>query len=144
MLVQVVCIYGLTSSHAGSKEFTDSMLQMILQRVTLIGLPYIIAGDFNLEPSTLPNWDSFVNFGCTDLIQAHLDLTGHVMPNTCLEATKPDNAILSKELRPFLTHINVLEATWFTTHRPVALSFCFPIKPILTKVLRQPKTWTWS
>lgn len=141
MLVQVVCIYGLTSSHAGSKEFTDSMLQMILQRVTLIGLPYIIAGDFNLEPSTLPNWDSFVNFGCTDLIQAHLDLTGHVMPNTCLEATKPDNAILSKELRPFLTHINVLEATWFTTHRPVALSFCFPIKPILTKVLRQPKTW---
>lgn len=138
---QVVSIYGMTASHATAADFTNQMLEAILHEVKLVGLPFLIAGDFNHEPQKLPIWDDFAAWGCQDLLELHQAKFHCEMPPTCLEVTRPDNCILSKELIPLLTHIQVLEATWFATHRPVTMSFSLPKCQLFKNVLRLPKTW---
>ena len=63
------------------------------------------------------------------------------MPPTCNQATRPDSAIFSRELAPFVTSIRVLGSEWFPTHCPVICTLTLPGPSLFRRSIRLPKSW---
>eukprot|EP00435_Cladocopium_sp_Y103_P066590 s251_g28.t2 len=59
---------------------------------------------------------------------------------TCKNATRPDNAIVSPQLVPFVTEIGLLDDTWLATHRPVHFQITLPGQTLFMRHLRFPKS----
>lgn len=94
-----------------------------------------------MELHHLPIWESFLRKGCSDLITLHLQKYGTEMKPTCQGVTRPDNAILSRQLIPYLGHIKVLSPEWFATHCPVFFNLQLPQESLFKYTLKMPKSW---
>ena len=139
--VQIFAIYSIPQSHNNAKDFLNNLLTMTLQQASNVPLPFIICGDFNMELHDLPIWEIFQRKGCADLIAIHHQKYGTTMPPTCQGVTRPDNAIISRQLLPYVGHVKVLSPEWFATHCPVFFSLQLP-QPTLHKVtLKMPQSW---
>lgn len=114
---------------------------MVLQRVQQVPLPFIISGDFNLEPDRLPIWGQFEHLGCKDLIGLHTTKYGYDFPATCQGSTRTDNAIVSSQLIPFIGHITVIDDEWFSTHSPVFFDLHISQPQLFVLKYRMPKSW---
>ena len=123
---QVWTVYGFSSSQPRSKERTNELLSFVFSQLDNVPLPFVICGDFNAEVTHLPIWTSFAQKGACDLAQIHNRLYGVTMPMTCHQATRPDSAIVSKDIVPLIQSIQVLPATWFSVHAPVVFSIKLP------------------
>ena len=119
---QIWTVYGYTSSQPRCKERTNEILTFVNSQLDMIPLPFLICGDFNAEVTQLPIWSSFSQRGAQDLAQIHQMIHGSLMPPTCHHATRPDSAIVSKEIVPLISSIRVLSSTWFSAHAPVVFS----------------------
>ena len=58
---QLIVVYGYSHSKCNPQATsqTDELLRFVLHQVEKIPLPFVICGDFNLEPSSLPCWHLF-------------------------------------------------------------------------------------
>eukprot|EP00438_Fugacium_kawagutii_P033515 Skav222490 [mRNA] locus=scaffold1835:167452:172077:- [translate_table: standard] len=142
MHIQVVAVYGLQHSAVDAEAFTNSLLTMVHEQVQSVPLPFVIAGDFNIEPQKLPIWEQFAHQGCRDLISLHQRLYDRPMPDTCLDATRPDGAIISALLVPYIHGIEVIQEHWFATHSPVIFSIRLPHPQMYIQKLPMPRPWT--
>ena len=118
--IQMVCLYGLAA--AGTSQQTNGLFQEALRVVQLLPLPFIILGDFNCNPWNLEVKDQLSALGVVDLPMVYSNLRSHPMPPTCKNATRPDNALISMHLRPYLVDVSVLPTPWFDAHQVVLLS----------------------
>ena len=139
--VQIFTLYSIPQSHQHAKEYLNNFLTMVLQQAATVPLPFIICGDFNMELRELPIWEAFQRKGCNDLIALHSQKYGTEMKPTCQGVTRPDNAIISRQLIPFLGHIRVLTNDWFATHSPVFFSLQLPQESLHKITLKMPKSW---
>ena len=141
--IQLIVVYGYAHSKFNPRatEQTDEMLQFIRTQIEKIPLPFVICGDFNIDPLKLPNWHSFRQMGAVDLDSIHQRIYGYPMPPTCNNVTKPDTAIISKELTPFVSCIRVLDQSWFATHCPVVCTFTLPQPHLYVSRFRLPRSW---
>lgn len=141
--VQLFSIYGFAHSQCNPKatQHTDELLQFVRRQIDQVPLPFVICGDFNLEPKKLPSWHSFSQIGATDLSEIHRQLYGCDMPPTCNGATRPDTAIISKELVPYISCIRVLGSEWFATHNPVVCTITIPGQSLFVRRIRLPQSW---
>ena len=141
--IQLCVLYGYSHSQCNPKatEHTNNLLSFILSQVSQVPLPFVICGDFNIDPKKLPCWHSFLQIGATDLASVHQHLYHSEMPVTCNQATRPDTAIFSKEIAPFVSSVRVLGQQWFPTHCPVVVTITFPQPQIFRQRLKLPKTW---
>ena len=119
---QLWVVYGYAASQPKHTEKTNEPLEFVREQISTIRLPFIVAGDFKTEVSSLPIWEDFRQKRSLDLAAIFLSQTGKPMPSTCMEATRPDSAIISIELLPFARNIRVMETIWFATHAPVLFS----------------------
>ena len=138
---QVWSVYGFTSSQPRCKERTNELLAFVNSQLDLVPLPYIICGDFNAEVTQLPIWTSFAQRGAQDLAEIHLRLHGCSMPPTCQQATRPDSAIISKDIVPLVRSIRVLPATWFSTHAPVIFNIQLPGEALFRQHFTLPRSF---
>lgn len=140
---QLCVVYGYAHSQCNKNATsqTNDIFQFLLKQVEQIPLPFLICGDFNLEPDKLPCWHSFLQKGCVDLATLHQHIYHSPMPFTCNNATRPDTAIFSKELAPFVTAIRVLGTEWFSAHSPVACTVTLPEPTLFCRRIRLPKSW---
>ena len=141
--VQLFSIYGFAHSQCNPKatQHTDELLQFVRRQIDQVPLPFVVCGDFNLEPKKLPSWHSFSQIGATDLSEIHRQLYGCDMPPTCNGATRPDTAIISKELVPYISCIRVLGSEWFATHNPVVCTITIPGQSLFVRRIRLPQSW---
>ena len=141
--VQLFSIYGFAHSQCNPKatQHTDELLQFVRRQIDQVPLPFVICGDFNLEPRKLPSWHSFSQIGATDLAEIHRHLYACDMPPTCNGATRPDTAIVSKELVPYISCIRVLGSEWFATHNPVVCTITLPGQSLFVRRIRLPQSW---
>ena len=141
--IQLVVVYGYAHSQFNPRatDQTDELLQYIRVQIGKIPLPFVICGDFNLDPPKLPNWHAFCQLGAIDLASIHQRLYGFPMPATCNNVTKPDTAIISKELAPFVSCIRVLDQSWFATHCPVVCTLSLPQPHVYISRFRLPRSW---
>ena len=124
-----------------ASQQTEDLLQFVRDQILQVPLPYIICRDFNLEPTSMQSWHSFMQMGAVDLATIYQQLYHHQMPATCNQSTRPDTAIFSKELIPFVSSIRILGQQWFATHCPVLFTLTLPGPHLFTCRMRLPKTW---
>ena len=138
--LQMVVVYGLAA--AGSTSATRALMQAACKAVAQFPLPYIILGDFNCNPWNLGMSDHLQSLGLADLPMLHVDLHGTPMPPTCRQVTRPDNALLSPTIQPFLRRIQVLPDQHFDTHQVVLLQFDFQTAMQCQRRLHMPSPWS--
>ena len=138
--IQLVVIYGLAA--AGTVQQTTALFQEALRVTQLLPLPFIILGDFNCNPWNLPIQDQFAALGLVDLPMMYTNLRHSTMPFTCKNATRPDNALISVPLQPFLVDVSVLPTPWFDAHQVVL--FTLDLQGFQTRRMKMPMPAPWS
>lgn len=139
--VQLVVLYGLPNTRLNSQQLNSSLILEAIQACSKLPLPYIIAGDFNVDPFSLDCEDYLTRLGLKDLVKLSQEKFGKVMQPTCRDSSIADNALISTDLVPFLRDIWVCPQQYFDTHRPVFVDFAFPSQGVFDTRLKQPKSW---
>ena len=140
--LQIITIYGLTSSHVGAQDFNNALLALAAQRVKQVNLPAIVMGDFNADVSKLLASHEFAQMGFLHLQQLYANMYGEAMPPSCKEATNPDTAFLSPELASRLTAISVMPDSLFDAHKVVTFRLNISEGPWLKQIWPRPKAFT--
>ena len=139
--IQIITLYGLPGTQKDSLDFNNELFRQALTAASLINLPTIILGDFNVDPFSLPISQELQQKGFKDLPQLHMQRFGIAMPPTCRDGTNPDNALLSPELQHLLLDFAVQPEHWFDTHKVVTLTFRIPGETIAPLRLTLPHTF---
>lgn len=137
--VQMVILYCRPLSVSDATEFNNKLMAYAWEQVQLVGLPYIIAGDFNMPVESFATWPAMEGKGCASLSSIHPLLKGQPYPATCQGSTSPDNAILSHDVRNWLCDIEVLDSSWLATHHPVCFTLRTPGEILFRTKYLQPK-----
>ena len=138
---QVIVLYCKPTSVPGAVDYNSDLMTMAIQQAALVPLPYIILGDLNMKVEQFNSWELMASRGCRSLDQIYQRLYAKQMPNTCRDATRIDNAILSPGLVPLVEKIEVLENTWLATHRPVFFQIKIPGQTLFACHLKFPKSF---
>ena len=139
--VQVMVIYGLPSSRCNSATLNSQLVLEAVQACSYLALPFIIAGDFNVNPFALECGATLLSLGLKDLTVLSQMQLGKSMPPTCRDTTIADNALVSPELFQFISDIWVGSDQYFDAHRPVFVDFATPLNGYLDRHLKQPRSW---
>ena len=78
--VQLVVLYGLPNTRLNSQQLNSSLILEAIQACSKLPLPFIIAGDFNVDPFSLDCEDYLTRLGLKDLVklsQAHTHQPNH-------------------------------------------------------------------
>ena len=138
----VVALYGFPSNHPDAQDQNQQLLSLTLQRVMSLGLPAVVAGDFNTRVVDLPVWEQFLHCGFHELHQSFQARFGKSLPNTCCGATAHDSMLLSQSLFPLLQHAWVdTDGHLFSAHAPVHVTLSVPRLPLSYQAWRLPDSW---
>eukprot|EP00435_Cladocopium_sp_Y103_P072326 s1543_g39.t3 len=137
--VQVVTLYCRPSSLAGAAEYNDELMNHAIRQIGLLPLPFVILGDLNQHVQSFEAWNFLEAQGCRSLDSLHTRLFGVEMPMSCKSATRPDNAILSSRLAPWVSDIRVFDSE-LATHKPVFFTLNLPGPVLFSYHLRFPKS----
>eukprot|EP00435_Cladocopium_sp_Y103_P019437 s1570_g4.t1 len=138
---QLMVLYCRPISGAGAVEFNNQLLEAALRQLDKIPLPFLILGDMNMDVASFQSWPLLESQGCRSLDQLHQKLYAVNMPFTCKQVTRPDNAIVSQALAPYVSAIQVLDTTWFATHAPVIFHITLPGHTLFVHHLRFPRSF---
>ena len=139
--IQIITIYGVTASHRDALAFNSDLLKTAFEASRQLLLPTLIVGDWNCDPKSLASWGTLEAEGFSDLKILHQRLFGREFPNTCKEATSPDNALCCPKFAQWISNIEVTKDYHFDAHKCVLVSFRIPGDSAFTHVLPMPKTW---
>ena len=139
--VQVFTVYCRPQNCPTSMGFSNQLLEMDLQQVAVIALPFMIVGDFNCSPSVLGCWADLPAKGFQHLESLYQRLYSCEMPCTCKDATCPDTAILSPGIAHLVNHISVLDSSWLATRRPVVFHLSVPTHGLFHLKVDMPKSF---
>ena len=94
--VLIISLYGFPGATRcqNNIRMNDLLLSYVWDIVQKVGLPFIVAGDFNEKPQSLPIFDAFRQIGAIEIHQWFKNNFGYDLPATCREATRNDTAIL--------------------------------------------------
>lgn len=137
--IQVIVLYCKPLSHAEAIDFNNQLMRLAYDQSQHLPLPLIIMGDFNMPVVDFEVWPELAAKGFDHLCSIFSKKYQDTMPPTCKEVTNPDSAIIDPSLIPFLKDIDVLESTWFATHRPVTFTLNTPHAGLFRQVFRYPK-----
>jgi len=105
----MVACYGFPSNGPETKRQNDILLAQIYKYVTSIGIPYMIGGDFNMPPQSLPIWSAFKGIGAVEAFELfrHRNLVD--LPPTCRGSTRHDTCIIHPFLAKHISDMDVVQ-----------------------------------
>lgn len=130
------------SSTPDATSLTEELIHEAAQRISMIPLPAIIMGDFNMPVDDSQAIRPLLQMGYLSLETSHRRLYGEDMPRTCREATAPDNAVIHPQLEQLLTSIHITKDAVFDSHDVVLFDLDLPSTPLGMWRLQIPATWT--
>ena len=140
--LRVLALYGVPATHLDSKHANNALLKTALSRVTGASVPTLIAGDLNMDVTSLPVWPSYLALGYAE---AHTYVSaglGVDLPPTCKGSTRWDTMLLPRLLQPYLRDAQVLQEHIFDSHDPLVLTFLCPDSLPALRRWTMPKPWT--
>lgn len=137
--IQIIVLYCKPLSHPEAVDFNNELMRVAYDQSLHLPLPLIIMGDFNMPVVDFELWPELADKGFDHLCSIYHKKYQTVMPPSCKEVTNPDSAIVAPSLLPFLREIEVLESTWFATHRPVTFTLQPPDQGLFRQIFRYPK-----
>ena len=140
--VLVVSTYFHTGKSAEARIVNNQLLQDILQHVLSTDLPFVIAGDFNMDIQKLDAWPFFSHMGCCEMFEFHRRAFGSELPPTCKGATRFDSMILHPTLLPHILRIDIGPEHQFADHCAVHVQLNLPATHLASQTWFVPKSWT--
>ena len=113
----------------------------IYKYVTSIGIPYLIGGDFNMPPQSLPIWSAFKDIGAVEAFELfrHRNLVD--LPPTCRGSTRHDTCIIHPFLARHISDMDVLSKFAINDHTPLRVHFDFSVDIPFKTMWKIPKSW---
>ena len=137
-----IAVYFQAGKTAETKVVNNHLLQEVYVHAMGTNMPFIVAGDFNIEIHRLEAFPCFMALGCVELFQYHRRVFGFDLPPTCKEATRNDTMLIHPLLVPYIRRIQVGDQFLFADHRPVLVDFDFPIHAVPEQQWFVPKSWS--
>ena len=141
--ILVISLYGFPANNK-SKEYTksnDLLITTAFQIALNSGLPFIIGGDFNSQPQTLPIYEEIRRHGAIDAFALSIAKFGERLDPTCRGATFNDSMILHPFVAQRVIRMKVLHEHSFEPHRPLLVDVDFNIAVPKQLSWQIPKTW---
>ena len=140
--VLVVSTYFHTGKSAEARIVNNQLLQDILHHVLSTDLPFVIAGDFNMDIQKLDAWPVFGHMGCCEMFDFHRRAFGFELPPTCKGATRFDSMILHPTLLPHIFRIDIGPEHQFADHCAVHVQLNLPTTHVASQTWFVPRSWT--
>ena len=136
-----VAIYGYPNYGNESKRYNDFLLARVYQVVTSAGLPFLIGGDFNIHPQSLPSYQAFKSIGSVEAFEYFQWTNGYMLPATCRGATRNDTCIMHPVVARYIKHMDVKSEFQINIHTPLRIHFSFneDIEPMMKWEI--PQSW---
>ena len=98
--ILVIALYGFPANNKSREvsKMNDILLACALDIALTSGMPYVIGGDINSQPQSLPIYSEFKRHGAIDAFELSRLKLGRQLDPTCRGATYNDTMIL----HPFL------------------------------------------
>ena len=142
MDILIVSTYFQTGKSAEAKIVNNQLLQDILLHVLPIDLPFIIAGDFNMDVRKLDAYTTFSQLGCHEMFDFNRRAFGFELPPTCKGATRFDSMIVHPYLTKYIQRIDIGPEHQFADHRVVQVQLSIPTTTSDNFTWYVPKSWT--
>ena len=141
--ILVIALYGFPANNKGREvgKMNDILLACALDIALSSGMPYVIGGDINSQPQSLPIYAEFKRHGAIDAFELSRLRFGKQLDPTCRGATYNDTMILHPFLAQRVSNIAVTHNHAFTPHSPMVLQIDMTV--IIPPVLKWdiPKSW---
>ena len=117
------CTYGFATRHMEGKRPNDLLLAAVAKYVDLVGLPFIVCGDFNEPPFKLPSSQFFKDLGAIEAFQWYENRYGFKLPATCAGSTRNDTAIIHPFIAACIENMHVDDTYQMDLHTPLFIDF---------------------
>ena len=143
MEVLVVSIYGFPSTCRvqDGVRMNNLLLTYTWDIVQKVGLPFLVCGDFNEPPESLPVYQMFRDIGAIEANRWFLNKFGTQLPATCKGATRNDTVVLRPVMANYLANVSVVQKHDFDAHSPMLLDFDFDVQPVSGITWQLPQSW---
>lgn len=138
----IVSAFFQTGKSAEARVVNNQLLKDILLHVIQTDLPFIIAGDFNMDVRKLDAFSTFLHLGCQEMFEFHRNAFGFELPPTCKGATRFDSMILHPFLIKYIRCIDMGPEHQFADHRVVHVQLDVPTRHTDSFTWFVPKSWT--
>ena len=124
-----------------AKDIMISYFARVYQVVTSVGLPFLVGGDFNIQPQSLPSYQAFKSIGSVEAFQFFNWKNGYMLPATCRGATRNDTCIIHPVIARYIKHMDVKSEFEINIHTPLRIHFSFneSIEPMMKWDI--PQSW---
>ena len=141
MEVLVISVYGFANRHKEGIRPNDLLIANLIPVVISVGLPFIIAGDFNEPLVKLPAYKFFQDLGAIEAFQWYRTKFQCDLPATCSGSTRNDTAFMHPVLADRIAGMRVCSDQQFDIHSPLLIQFDFQAEKIPVCIWNTPKTW---
>ena len=141
--VLIISVYGFAGVGKNQRgvKMNDLLLTYIWDIVQKVGLPFIIAGDFNEPPKNLPIFRYFADVGAFELHSWYRNRFHQQLEPTCRGATFNDTAIFHPWFASFISHVEVNHELKFDAHSPVFIDVDFQLPSEMGIQWKIPQCW---
>ena len=140
LLVTIYGFPGATRCQNGVR-MNDLLLALIWDVIQNVNLPFIVAGDFNEPPTSLPIFRAFRDIGAFEINEWYQNRYGVKLPATCRSSTRNDTAIIHPLLADCLQSVEVCTQKQMGDHSPMLLTFDFGAQTNLGSRWVLPQSW---
>ena len=140
--VSIVSAYFQTGKSAEARVVNNQLLRDVLLHVIQTDMPFIIAGDFNMDVRKLDAFSTFLHMGCQEMFEFHRAAFGFELPPTCKGATRFDSMIFHPFLLKYIRCVDIGPEHQFADHRVVHTTFNIPTRHVQSFNWFVPKSWT--
>eukprot|EP00438_Fugacium_kawagutii_P030624 Skav219540 [mRNA] locus=scaffold556:77175:84289:- [translate_table: standard] len=141
MQIHCIAIYGYPSTTPQARQNTDVLMQAAATITHQVGLPTIVAGDFNMPLDGFPAFQFFEHRGFRSTKQLFPSIMNTEMPMTCRGTTCNDQILFDPVLLPYISSMQVDQLGPFHDHSPVIVDLTLPIEPVKHFVWSLPQSW---
>ena len=121
--VLFICVYGFAKKCLEGRRLNDILLARVFNIANECNMPFVVGGDFNTPPTSLPSFQAFAGMGAIEIFTYHKCITGIELPKTCKNATSNDTMIIHPRLIPFISKMEVRQDLQIDVHSPMIVTF---------------------
>ena len=141
--ILVIALYGFPANNKSREisKMNDILLACALDIALTSGMPYVIGGDINSQPQSLPIYSEFKRHGAIDAFELSRLKFGRQLDPTCRGATFNDTMVLHPFIAQRVSSIQVIHNHAFDPHSPLVLhvDMSVSVPPVLKWDI--PKSW---
>ena len=134
-------VYGFANRYKEGIRPNCLLIASIVPFISEVGLPLIIAGDFNEPLVKLPSFKYFLDMGVIEAFQWYRTKNQSDRPATCCGPTRNDTAFMHPMIAHLIEGMSVPAGKKFDVHTPLLVDFKLARRQDKKNLWKCPNTW---